>query len=440
MNTELRLPSSRLPAFAVNPARDRHPGKEILAGAGKVQLFGRAPGPWTIAWREDDKAPRHRAKRSTWNKASAFFERKATELRNRATGVHQLGPIDSTTYLAALENIAPTGQCLVTATAEHARREQLLAANQITFDSLLEFWKVNRPRVPDPKPLPALVEDYLTRKETEFSTDHYTHRSRQLRKLSAWFTGPVHALQRVDVEIWLQSLGVGPITRKGYRDAAREFMRYAETMGYIASNHPLLSKVKSKDRHTSEIKILDPKQIADLLSSAPEALVPFLCLQAFAGLRHIEVKRLDWSAVHLDDERGPHIYISKGVAKQTSAKSGGDRVVPISKNLAAWLKPYARPRGPIVAIAQTSGALTKAKRLAGIPAGRNQTKNILRKTWISHRLGSTQNRAAVAEEAGNSPGVIRKYYGQPMPQAQGERLFQIWPESNEVLQLNFNLP
>ena len=441
--SRLHLKFSLIEGRPQSKLRDRHAGEEVLVGAGKVQLFGRAPGPWTIAWYENEASPRQRTTRTSYKQAKAFRDQKITELSNRATGLSQLNPKDGAIHLQALENLAPTSQSILTATAEHARREKILKDKQITFDGLIGFWDENRPRIATAQPLPGVVEEYLAEKKPILSKDHYTHRSRQLRKLGTWFTGPVHALQRVDVDIWIRGLSLGPITRKSYRDAARELMRYAEAMGYIQTNHPLLAKIRTKDRYTPDIKILTPKQCADLITNVPESLAPFIYLQAFAGLRHIEVKRLDWKDVHIDDEEakehGPHIYISKSVAKKTNSKTGGDRVVPIAANLEAWIMtciPNSR-EGPIVTVAQTSGALTKAKRAAGIPAGRNQTKNILRKTWISHRLGATQNRAQVAEEAGNSPGVIRKYYGQPMPKTQGKALFQIWPTDASVRQLNF---
>jgi hypothetical protein len=105
--------------------------------------------------------------------------------------------------------------------------------------------------------------------------------------------------------------------------------------------------------------------------------------------------------------------------------------------LAAWLLAGARPSGRLCPIVQTSGALTKAKREAGLPAGRNESRNVLRKSWISYRLAVTQNIAQVAEEAGNSPGVIRRNYKRPIPAAEGARWFDLWPTQGEILQLNF---
>jgi integrase len=408
--------------------RDRRPGEEVLVGAGKVQLFGRAPGPWTIAWYEAESSPRHRTTRASHKKAKALFERKIKELSNRATGLRELSPQDGATHLQALDNLSPTGQSLITATAEHARREKILKDKQITFDALVGFWDENRPRIATAQPLPRVVDEYLADRQGQLSKDHHAHRTHQLNKLAHWYTGPIHQLQRVDVDIWLKSLGVGPITRRGYKEAARELVRYAEACGYVGPNNPLLARAKADRQVVREIKILTIDQVTALLTirqhdeeqgRAQKSLVPFLAIQLFAGLRHSEAARLDWRDIHFGEHS---IYVPKAIGK-----GGNARVAPISENLAAWLKSYARRSGPVTSLSQISGALTKAKRNANIPAGDGETKNILRHTAISYRMAAIQDIAKVALQSGNSPAIIRKHYGRPMPQEEGKRLFTIYP-------------
>jgi integrase len=64
-----------------------------------------------------------------------------------------------------------------------------------------------------------------------------------------------------------------------------------------------------------------------------------LCLQAFAGLRAEEVKRLRWE--HIDLKEG-HI-----VVPDTVAKCEERRLVPISDNLVRWLQPYVKSDGSV---------------------------------------------------------------------------------------------
>lgn len=428
--------------LAFQPSRIRHPAKLFPAGRGFVQVFGRAPGPFTIAWRELGGA-RKRSMRSTWSKAKAFAETKAVHLANLQTGLEQLSPVDAASYFRFLEITRPTGKPIELIAGEYTESLQLLRDAGFSQLSILEatrFYIENRPRVATPQPLSRVVQEYLDERKGHLSKDHHHHRSHQLAKLSAFYTGPIHQLQRVDVDLWIRSLGVGPRTRCGYREAVRELVRHAEASGYVGPNNPLLARGKSTRQPVQEIKILTIDQVTDLLSirhhdeetgRAQKSLIPFLALQVFAGLRHSEAARLDWRDIHLEERS---IYVPKSIGK-----GGRARVVPISDNLAAWLRDHIRRSGPITSLKQISGALTKAKKRARIPAGDNETRNVLRKTFISYRKAAIQNIAQVAEEAGNSVGIIHKHYGRPIPQAEGKRLFEIWPTTAGVLQLNFNL-
>ena len=82
-------------------------------------------------------------------------------------------------------------------------------------------------------------------------------------------------------------------------------------------------------------------------ASGRHLATPFLAIGAFAGLRSAEIERLDWKNVNL--KRG---FIE---VRAETCKTRARRLVPISDNLRAWLKPFAVPAGPVVpyrAIAQ----------------------------------------------------------------------------------------
>ena len=91
--------------------------------------------------------------------------------------------------------------------------------------------------------------------------------------------------------------------------------------------------------------LFTPAEMEKLLHAAPLHLVPFLAIGALAGIRSVEISRLDWSAVDLERRI---ITISAGVAKTRSR-----RVIPIPDNLAARLEPFPNkgrviPSGEIV--------------------------------------------------------------------------------------------
>jgi integrase len=311
---------------------------------------------------------------------------------------------------------------------------------------MADWFEQNRPRDFKPLPLPNLVAAFTAQKSGTISEDYQSHLEVQLGKFSTAFTTPLHTLTAADIRAWLVGLktksgaSLGPRARHNYRAAVDQLARWAMGENYLPSTWSEMDHVPDPGQKTGEIKILTPEQMTKLITArqhteecgrAQKSLVPFLALAAFAGLRHSEAVKLDWRDVNFDKR---HVYISKGIAK-----TGWDRLIPMSDNLAAWLQPYLRRNGPVTTLSQVSGAITKAKKTASLAAGRNETKNTLRKSFISYRLAVTKSIAQVAEEAGNSPGVIRKHYGRPIPEAEAKRWFDIWPTAAEVLQLNFNL-
>ena len=103
--------------------------------------------------------------------------------------------------------------------------------------------------------------------------------------------------------------------------------------------------------NSGAIAIFTPAEMAKLLTHADENLIPFLAIGAFAGLRHAELKRLDWSEVDL---AGGHIEV-----KAEKAKTASRRLVPLSENLKQWLTPYHQGEGKVVSISDVNLALGK---------------------------------------------------------------------------------
>ena len=86
-----------------------------------------------------------------------------------------------------------------------------------------------------------------------------------------------------------------------------------------------------------------------MLEHAEPALVPFLAIGAFAGLRHAEIQRLDWSEVRLDEG-----FIE---VKASKAKTASRRLVPILDNLKQWLTPHRQTEGKVCDYANMSKQL-----------------------------------------------------------------------------------
>ena len=424
---------------------ERRAPQVVEVGSAVVKIYGRSPGPYTITWRKTATGPRQRTMRAQWKAAKAFATRLARDLANGQTAMSEFTDADRASYRRALELLAPTGQGLELAAAIYA--EAVAKLEDVPVMEAIRFFLENRPRGYVPRPIPMLVEQFLNEKRGEISRAYHANLEHQLERLAGDFTGPLHLLTSADLNGWVRGLGLSPRSRHNYRAAVETFTVWARQNGHLPKTWCEMEHVPDPGTKTGEIKILTPDQMISLLATRQRmekskrsnigSLIPFLALQAFAGIRHEEINgdhaKLTWGDINLKER---YIYVSKGVAK-----TWRDRTVPISDNLAAWLAPYERRNGPITEMSQTSDALQNLKELAGVPAHKGETRNALRKSYISYRKAITKNIAMVADEAGNSAQMIRKHYGRIIPESEAVRWFNIWPQTAAVLQLTlFSAP
>jgi integrase len=98
--------------------------------------------------------------------------------------------------------------------------------------------------------------------------------------------------------------------------------------------------------------------------------------------------------------------------------------VPIHENLKKWLQPYRQTSGKVVPYANTSKQLAKIARKAGI----KWKHNALRHSFISYRVAECADIPRVADEAGNSPQMIRQHYLRRVKPALAAQWFNLVPE------------
>lgn len=85
-------------------------------------------------------------------------------------------------------------------------------------------------------------------------------------------------------------------TRSNYLTAITNLIHFAERRGYLAKGLIDLSVIE-RTREEGEVAIFSPAELKAILAQARPELVPFLAVCAFAGLRHAEASRLDWSEI-----------------------------------------------------------------------------------------------------------------------------------------------
>jgi integrase len=226
-----------------------------------------------------------------------------------------------------------------------------------------------------------------------------------------------------ELDNWLRDLPLSPKSRANYRANIGVLFSYAEHRGIIDRN-PILRTAKPKliDRPP---EIFTADELQALLEAAgqhqPDVL-PMLAIGAFAGLREAEIQRLDWSEVDL--VRG-HIEV-----KAAKAKSARRRIVPILPNLAAWLRPYSKMKGPVV----PAGARKKLARIRKAAELARWPNNGLRHSFASYRLAAIHDAPRVSAELGHtSPQMLYSTYREVVTPDEAERYWKIAPATENVV-------
>ena len=218
-----------------------------------------------------------------------------------------------------------------------------------------------------------------------------------------------------EIAAWLEEKYQSPVTKNSNLKTIKAFTTWAVREKFIATE--TITRVEFWKQAGSKIEIYTPEELRCILSKVRSEVVPFVAIGAFAGLRASEVVRLDWSEINL--ERG---FITVAASK---TKTAARRLVPISENLKAWIKPHAMTSGPVVALG--NDRINQLLRAPGLP----RKSNALRHSYISYRLAVINDTPKVALECGNSPTMIFKHYRELVEPEMAKAWFEITPVGTE---------
>ena len=255
-----------------------------------------------------------------------------------------------------------------------------------------------------------------------------------LNQLKESFNCQLRAVTTGQLADYLRNQDVSSRSRNNARATIGAFFKFCKERGWLPRDHEGIELVPKFKEKPTDITIYSPWEVTQFLNHSRPEMVPFLAIGAFAGLRSAEIERLDWSEVHLADK-----FIEIKAAK---AKTASRRIVPITGNLAKWLKDHAKDEGRVVPfdnvnkqigwlVEDTNQALKEAAEKDGKDPEKAKKvkwkKNALRHSFISYRVAETQDVAKVALEAGNSPQIIFQHYRELVQPKEAKAWFGIKP-------------
>ena len=267
----------------------------------------------------------------------------------------------------------------------------------------------------------AAVEDLKKLEKADGqSSDRMKQFNAQLVPFAVALNQEVHTITPKLVADYLGAMAFKERTKANHRDTIGYFNRWLILRGYLPKGTDWLEGVKEYSKQKlGEIEVLSADEMRRLIEAADERILPLIVIGGFAGLRHEEIKRLDWQDIDLDEG-----FIE---VKAANAKTGTRRAVPMKDNLKAFLAPLAKKSGKVVTVENTTKQLLKAENTTGD----EWKRNALRHTYISARLAECGDEARVAYEAGNSPQVIRSNYDARIRPKAAAEWFSIQPKASQ---------
>lgn len=293
------------------------------------------------------------------------------------------------------------------------------------------------------KPVSEVVAEFIRQKEQgtagkKAASAVYVKDIRsRLGKFAEAMHCNISAAGPTELKMFLEGLGASGRTWFNHARLLRTLFKFAQRERCYPRGVDPFEGIEIAYDDDSEIEIFTPTEMSRLFTAARPEMVPFLAIGAFAGLRHAEIARLDWSDVKAD-----HIEVKKSKAKTRSR-----RIVPIQPNLQAWLAPYRQQVGPVAPFANMSRQLLwlaeaskqEADEEAGTPAlpQVDWRHNALRHSFISYRMAVLKDENAVALEAGNSPQMIFQNYRELVTESEAKTWFSICPKgaAQNVIQM-----
>jgi integrase len=251
----------------------------------------------------------------------------------------------------------------------------------------------------------------------EISQRHFTSMKETLKKFRGRFAEtPVKLLEGMEVKSWLSSEPLAVKTRNRHLGYVRNILGIAQEWNLLDVD-PLAKVSTFNDPHskTAKVAILTSEQLEKFLQVADPDFVPFFALNAFTGLRREEIIRLDWSEIKID-----RCLIDLPFQKSKNRKR---KLIEVSENLIAWLKPYEQLAGSVMPRKKLQLAFESAAKKAGILPW---PQNALRHSFCSYAVAS-KGFDWTAAQADHSVRMLRERYWEVVTKDDATKYWGIKP-------------
>ena len=375
-----------------------------------------------VLYREQGK--RKQAWRSTFEKAKKAADDAIEATLTGDASALKLNAAERHTYLRAMEYAGPLNIPLDHIARDYAELITMLAGKATPQEACRDWLKRHAVKLPE-----ITVADAVKLIKSQAETDGKSDLRRKqlanvLDRFALKLNQEVKTLTPKLIAEYLTALKLAERTRRNHRDVIGFFNRWLILRGYLTKGTDWLEGVQNYTaRKLGEITTYTADEMRRLIAAADERILPMIVIGGFAGLRHAEIARLDWSDIDLEEG-----FIE---VKAENAKTDTRRIVPLKPNLKAFLQGMENKKGKVVSLVNTTKHLLQTA--TDTADEENEVEalewkhNALRHTYISARVAESGDVPRVADEAGNSPQVIRSNYLKRMRPTAAAEWFAIAP-------------
>jgi integrase len=216
--------------------------------------------------------------------------------------------------------------------------------------------------------------------------------------------------------------GMTPAVRNAFLRNLRAVFNFGVKRSWLAANP--ISKLDFESIKRSEVVTLTPKEATALMSAAAEnrALLPYHAIALFAGVRPLELQRLNWQHVDLVE---CHIEITADVSK-----TGRRRIIDIEPNLKAWLNHYISNGGSTEgSVTPTTNLRTKLRSIRESAGLTKWTQDVMRHSYASYWLAKHGDINRLTLQMGHeSADMLWKHYHKASKKKDADAYWSILPK------------
>jgi integrase len=316
---------------------------------------------------------------------------------------------------------------------EAIRCFEKLKTSEASLSDAIDFYlRHNKPKN-GKKTVSELVAEFLAARDQANFKPRYL---KALRIVFAKFgknfgTRFIHEISKAEIEEWLNNRTVSkdsaeklsPLTKRNYLRDLGMLFKHAVEEGYCAES-PVkrIKKPKLLDKPVEIFQVHEARMILSAAHQFDPVLVPYLAIGFFAGLRSCELETLDWNEINLASKR---IEVTA-----ENAKTSQRRLVAISENLCAWLKPHEKMDGLIVSPGwrERLQKLVKRTELTVWP------RNGLRHSFGSYHLAQCEDASKTALQMGHeSNKMLFRHYRELVTPEDAFAYWNILPPEGSVM-------